>query len=640
MSFRIVSIGIYSRRDGTLRRVDFNPVGLTVVTGRSSRGKSALLDIVDYCLLSQHCRIAKGVIRDTVSHVAAIFESPSGERMAIMRPLPQEGRLTSTEVQVLLGHKDLPLAPLECRWNLETAKEALSEFAGIEALPVLSNDTDPEFEKRHPASIRHCAPYLFQPQDVIASRSILFPGVEDTWVRRHVSDAADYFLGVLTVERLAKRRELQQLIADRNAARREQTERERRSARGWERGLRLWGEASANGLASGTSPEGLEELFRALNAAAEARIDTMEQAVSTPRIEDVQRQEAELRTHLRRIRYDLAELDRLAATGSDHALAADGQIARLRLRELMPASAEHRCPLCGVGEVDVADIEERIAGGLLSLQASKTAPKRLSTRLDQRREGLRSEIAETTQKLRPLQIELREVFKQLELQQTALQEARQREQLIGRIREYLSSVGVVVYESDDLSKIERRIVELEMEVGKRALRSAREGAQRTLRDKATRLSGELGVEFPDNPVRINFDSFVLEVQFASNWVRLDELGSGANWIGYHLGAVVALQQFLIESGAPVPQFVMLDQPSQVWFPAEVASLTGQSLPTKDADLAAVKRVYGFLLQYAEGPNAPQIIVCDHARLEEPAFRRATKEDWHDEEGLVPAAWLA
>jgi hypothetical protein len=39
----------------------------------------------------------------------------------------------------------------------------------------------------------------------------------------------------------------------------------------------------------------------------------------------------------------------------------------------------------------------------------------------------------------------------------------------------------------------------------------------------------LEVEFPENQVRIDFDSFVLEVRFGSTWVRLNELGSGANW---------------------------------------------------------------------------------------------------------------
>ncbi|TBR23349.1 DUF3732 domain-containing protein, partial [bacterium] len=186
--------------------------------------------------------------------------------------------------------------------------------------------------------------------------------------------------------------------------------------------------------------------------------------------------------------------------------------------------------------------------------------------------------------------------------------------------------------------LERRISQLEAEVGEAALRSAKGKVLDALGARMSRLSQALEVEFPQHQMRINFESLLVQVQFGSQWVRLQELGSGANWLGYHLAGVVALHQFFIERLAPVPQFLMLDQPSQVWFPAEVAKVTGQSAPAKDADLAAVKRVYEFLIQVAKGPNAPQIIVSDHARLEDRAFKSATIEDWHDNEGLVPSSW--
>jgi hypothetical protein len=50
VSWRIRQIGVYSRQTGALSAVDFHTTGLNIVTGVSSRGKSALLDIVDYCL--------------------------------------------------------------------------------------------------------------------------------------------------------------------------------------------------------------------------------------------------------------------------------------------------------------------------------------------------------------------------------------------------------------------------------------------------------------------------------------------------------------------------------------------------------------------------------------------------------------
>jgi hypothetical protein len=636
MSFRLLSVALYARDHSYRRDVVFNRSGVSIVTGRSARGKSALLDIVDYCLLSKHCTIPKGVIRNAVSHVGAVFEGIDGRRLSIVRPLPSEGA-TSTEVYVSEA-ADLPAVIPEMRWNLDGAKDALSELAGIEAVPLLSNDKSADRESRYPANIRHCAPYLFQPQDVIASRSTTFPGLEDNWVRRHVSDASDYFLGILTASTLVMRRELHALETERNAARRERIERERRSARGWERGLQFWSEAAAAGLVAGDAPGTLPDLFRGLSAASNTKVDTISSAIAEPVLDEVQRAEALLRSTIRQKQYELSELDRLAQTGAEHRDITGTQIARLRIRELLPALVEQQCPLCGNGSLDAAEFERQISEGIAGLEASRAVPKRLSARLDQRRELLRREIQQFSDQLQPLQVQLGEMFQQLRSQRTAREEATRKEHLIGGIREYLSSVGVVTSESDDLAGLDRRIAELEREVGDMALKRQKEAVLETLSQRISALSLQLDVEFPKHAVRLDFESFVIKIKF-EQWVRLQELGSGANWLGYHLACLVGLHEYFVMRAAPVPRFIMLDQPSQVWFPAEVAKASGSALPQRDADLAAVKRVYGFLMAAAAEPGAPQIIVSDHARLDDVAFREATIQDWHGEEGLVPLEWL-
>jgi hypothetical protein len=47
-----------------------------------------------------------------------------------------------------------------------------------------------------------------------------------------------------------------------------------------------------------------------------------------------------------------------------------------------------------------------------------------------------------------------------------------------------------------------------------------------------------------------------------------EIGSGVNWVGYHLLALLALHRYFIEKRRPVPAFLILDQPSQVYFPPD------------------------------------------------------------------------
>jgi predicted ATPase len=63
------SISIYSH-DGQRRDVNFRLGALNIVTGASKTGKSALLDIVDYCWGRAECTVAEGEIRKSVSWFA------------------------------------------------------------------------------------------------------------------------------------------------------------------------------------------------------------------------------------------------------------------------------------------------------------------------------------------------------------------------------------------------------------------------------------------------------------------------------------------------------------------------------------------------------------------------------------------
>lgn len=639
MSFRIVSLAIYSKKGTDRRTITFNTHGLSIITGRSSRGKSAILDIIDYCLLSRSCNIAKGVIRDFVSHVGAIFESPTGERLVVIRPLPEEGAMTSSEVHLAFDEKTLPSSPpSSTRWNLDSARDAMSEFAGIEAIPVLTNDTDADVEKKRPANIRHCSLYLFQPQDVIASRSIVFAGLDELWFRRHVSDATEYFLGILTAQKLAMRRELHELQAQRNAKRKEDAERKARSLRGWDHGIRLWSEAAATRLVSGKTPTTQEELFRGLRTASTVEIDTVMKAVEIPQLGQVQQEEAEIRARLRKLNFELAETEQLSSVETNNVQAAESNLGRLKLRDLIPTLAKSQCPLCGTDNINASRIEREIVEGVSAIQSSRTVPKRLTARLQHHRQELRNEISALSDKLKPLQSELASLFRELDNKRTALQEARQREQLVGRIQEYLATIGVNAPIDDDMTLVDRRIADLERQVGEQAIRAAK---TKVLEDLSKRMTGyckDLDVEFPDHPMRINFDSFSIEVKFGQNWLKLQELGSGANWLGYHLAGLAALHQYFLQNKAPVPQILILDQPSQVWFPAEAAERTGSSVPSGDKEMDAVKRVYTFLNQISLAPDSPQIIVSDHAMLRDKYFTDATIENWHDDGGLVPEHW--
>jgi hypothetical protein len=118
------------------------------------------------------------------------------------------------------------------------------------------------------------------------------------------------------------------------------------------------------------------------------------------------------------------------------------------------------------------------------------------------------------------------------------------------------------------------------------------------------------------------------------------MGSAENWLACHLIAHLALHQHFTLGERPVPRFLFLDQPTQVYYPPE-QDVDGSIEGLRDEDQIAVRRIFSLLFSFAEA-LAPQfqIIITDHADLKEAQFRDAVVQRWRGEEKLIPLAWLS
>src|SRR5664279_810729 len=95
---QILAIVIWNH-DGASRVIRFRPGRLNVITGRSRSGKSALLDIVEYCLGRDHRQVPSGPITATVAWYGLIVDI-RGQRVFIGRPEPKPGHV-STQIAML-----------------------------------------------------------------------------------------------------------------------------------------------------------------------------------------------------------------------------------------------------------------------------------------------------------------------------------------------------------------------------------------------------------------------------------------------------------------------------------------------------------------------------------------------------------
>ena len=643
MSWKINSIGIYSTT-GELERIDFRTNGLNIITGTSARGKSTILDIVDYCLLPKSCPVSKGVVRNSVSSVALLLKR-GRERAAITRPFPPVGQKASGMVSVRIGPgTDLPQKAPEFDWNLDSAREALAEFTGIEALPILTNYDSVDPDARHAAGIRHCVPYLFQPQDVIASRNVAFPRLDDTWQRNHVIDALPYFLGILSAEALAARRTLRELRLERN-----QLARELQLALSTESGSAdlthdLWHQAHALGLADGYEGQlTIQEMVRAMNAivrnptpstvpisdAAERELEAAErdEAALTGQVTDARRE-------LHSIHHALAMTDGLREI---HEL----QLGRLKLRDLLPTSESKSCPLCGNGTISANEIEAALtnAGQHVS-DSEEISNQRLRSRIELEMSSLEAKIRDLDKRLRSARRRVVMAMEAIGDRRKVHETAARRSELIGRIR------MLVALRSTPKDPIRERLEQLDVQIRELnnvisdyAIQKEQGEVEREIGERMSEVAEMLDVEFPGAPCRLKLSELRIEVKVdGETYAPLSELGSGANWVGYHVAACVSLHEYLQRRKRPVPHILLLDQPSQAWFPQVGGQPDDQKIAPTDPATRAVHRVYEVLRDIASSTNGPQIIALDHAKFDDPWFRDATIRDWHGHDGLVPDSW--
>jgi hypothetical protein len=141
----------------------------------------------------------------------------------------------------------------------------------------------------------------------------------------------------------------------------------------------------------------------------------------------------------------------------------------------------------------------------------------------------------------------------------------------------------------------------------------------------------------DGLVRVDRKTLNVSVSTHAGRVDLAAMGSGANHVGYHLVAHLALHRHFILQARPVPRFLVLDQPSLPYFPRNAAD---KDAAQHDVDWAAVRAMFVLVDAVVRDLGGGlQVLITDHASFAgEQWFDDALVEDWHVGTKLVPDAW--
>ena len=197
----------------------------------------------------------------------------------------------------------------------------------------------------------------------------------------------------------------------------------------------------------------------------------------------------------------------------------------------------------------------------------------------------------------------------------------------------------------DVARLERQVGQLEKEVDSKALRARLARALGNVSAIVARLLPKLDVERPHDAVELSVNDLTVKVKSTDREDYLWEIGSGSNWLSYHVSITLSLQLFFSSlAESPVPQILVYDQPSQVYFPRRLVEREADpdDPSFRDEDVEAVRKVFEVLSSgIEESKHALQVIVLDHAP--EDVWRGIPNinyvEEWRGENKLVPLGWL-
>jgi hypothetical protein len=658
MYFQIRGIVLWPRNgDFQPRTLKFELGKVNVISGASRTGKSAVVPIIDYCLGSSTCSIPVNTIRKYCEWFGIVIATDQGEKLLARK---EPGTQRSTDEMFLLEADIISKIPsrLTKNTNATAVKRLLDDLANLSNLNFSGGEEGSGFDGR--PAFRDLAAFTFQPQNVVANPDVLFFKTNTYEHREKLRKIFPYVLGAITPALMGKQFELNRTRQLLRRKERELKDAQDVSAR-WLADLRSkFSEAQELGLIPRLEEEVSRDQMIELLDEVITRTD-LTLAVTTTTISDALRElssleseEREVSRELTTLRHRLEEMNRMRVGVQQYDAALSVQRGRLQLSSwlMSHASDESDCPMCG-SHTDSAKRKLQVLSQRLEeveTAADADKDKEVPAAFDRELQRVTTDVGNATERLRAVQIRKRALTGRSKEANEQQFSAKRTERFIGNLESSLDLHRQLGSDSElvgEVGTLKETVLALEGELREQDVEARKRRALRTINANAGKLLPHLDIENPNDPISLEINDLTIKVLGSERDDYLSEIGSGSNWLSYHLAVLLSLHQFyLTQKNSPVPAFLVLDQPSQVYFPKHVASrdLESQEDPKiRDEDVDAVRKAFEVMGSVVQGEKGKlQLIVLDHASSDVwggidgvvglPEWRGGTK--------LVPMEWLS
>lgn len=644
---KIKSIHLYGR-DGQRRDVAFNLDGLNVITGRSSTGKSALSDIIEYCMGRSTFNVPEGVIRDKVAWFAVIFQFAE-EQVLVAKPTPPNG---GESCSMAMYRRGVAIAVPEFKDLVATSDDDAVESLLSRLLGIPENRTDvPVNNSRasYDANIKHTYFYLFQKQTLVANKDQLFYRQNENHQPQTIRDTLPILLGVSSSERYELEAKLRAAQRDLRIATKLLEQARETIDVAQKKAIGLYSEAKAVGVLASQAVESSQvDLVETLRSALTWKPTSIPDG-DNGRIGRLEREIGELRGERREVQVRIDSARQFAKKAGGFETEASEQRDRLASIKAFPknqATGEWQWPFCEQNLAMDSPLAEVLLSELRSLDEELKVVVGEKPKLDAYVVDLEKAVDALTNDIQGKEVELASAISANELLAQMGSRNNAAARVVGRISLFLEnqvSNQELLEREAEHRRLKAKVEGLEKKVDADNSQERLTSILSSISAQVFRFIDKFEAEFRRVPVRLDLVRTTVVFDRPERFVPMSRTGGGENHLAYHLSALLALHWFAAKNNCPIPRFLLIDQPTQVYFPSEAIYKAADGSVEKteeDADLTAVRRLFAFLLQFTkEEVPGFQIIVTEHANLRDDWFQAALVEKpWSKPPSLVPEEW--
>jgi hypothetical protein len=632
-------IGIVDHAN-SVHAVSFTP-GVNVITGKSSTGKSAMIEIFDYCFGSSDFTVPEGVITKNSDIYFVVIQVKDSTLVLARKRDSRDAFIKEEADEAMVVDKDMFRSSyFTAGYFIPIAdfKKELGRYFGLVITDVDENVEERMFRgnrKSPTPSIRSFASFMLQHQNLVANKHAIFYRFDEKEKREQTIEHFKIFTGFADQTYFLKSQELSRLKVDLRQIEQQipkASEVKRRAREELQEAIREYAAISGGVLEIGAIEEAVQNPMRTLELIRATRVSIMPLSDEHVRQrEALENQKAKLTGEYRNKQKKLSAI-RASIKFAKH-YTTDVQAISI------PTNAEvhvSECPFCNSSlheiEQEANDLQDAI--GWLNEELRRSPYLFESFEEDEKQivDGLeqdRQTIQALDDKIMILDEQILDLINYKSQTELTLKAKWQVEALLENLLDKKDNQL-----TEQRAELKQRIESLNRFLREQYnLKAKLEEAEEYIRSVMEEIGSRFEFEDSYRPIKLRFsvETFDLWHEAQERKVFLRSMGSGANWLYCHLTLFLALHRYFCMLGdlCSIPSIIFFDQPSQVYFPSVVdhavkfdpnklAKLEGESRTRPvDEDVRAVANLYSQLIRFCkktleETGIEPQIIVTDHA----------------------------